>query len=150
MNNTTLSRIRVVFLGTPEFAIPSLDALIQEGIEVSLVVTQPDRPKGRGRKLTPPPIKVFAQERGIAIVQKESITERSFIDQLRMLNPAFIVVVAFGKMISTELLYLPKFFCPTAEGTQQSLLSQTLMPSPSKRRRMASAFSLVPRDSLLR
>ena len=93
-------------MGTPLFAVPSLRALY-ERFEVIGVVAQPDKPAGRGQKLTPPPTKVAAQELGIPVYQPESIKE--FIPTVKQLNPDCIVVVAYGKILPKELIYLPPY-----------------------------------------
>jgi methionyl-tRNA formyltransferase len=98
--------MRVVFMGTPEFAIPSLRALIQSSYEVSAVITQPDRPAGRGHRSQPPPVKIFAQERGIPVYQPAKIRaeENRFFIQPR---PDFLVVVAYGQILPGWLLQSP-------------------------------------------
>lgn len=93
-------------MGTPLFAVPSLRALY-ERFEVIGVVAQPDKPAGRGQKLTPPPTKVVALELGIPVYQPESIKE--FIPTVKQLNPDCIVVVAYGKILPKELIYLPPY-----------------------------------------
>lgn len=98
----------IVFMGTPEFAVPALKALSEEECEISLVVTQPDRPKGRGRKLVPPPVKKEAIHLGHKTIQPESIKTDMFYNQLKQLEPDFIVLVAFGNMLPDNLLSLPK------------------------------------------
>jgi methionyl-tRNA formyltransferase len=107
-----MSRIRAVFLGSPQFAVPSLQALIDaEPIELSLVVTQPDRPAGRGRKLQSPPVKVAALEQGIPVIQPESLREADAIVRLKSINPDVLVVVSYGEILRKSLLELPKFGC---------------------------------------
>jgi methionyl-tRNA formyltransferase len=99
--------MRVVFMGTPEFALPSLRALIQSSYEVCAVITQPDRPAGRGHRLQPPPVKIFAQECGIRVYQAEKIRaeeNRSFIQESK---PDFLVVVAYGQILPGWLLQSP-------------------------------------------
>ena len=93
-------------MGTPLFAVPSLKALYEK-FEVVGVVAQPDRPAGRGQKLTPPPVKVAASELGIPVYQPEKIKE--FIPKVKELNPDCIVVVAYGKILPRELIYLPPY-----------------------------------------
>jgi methionyl-tRNA formyltransferase len=97
------SRPRIVFLGTPEFAVPTLKTLLDEGYEILCVVTQPDRPRGRGQKLTPPPVKIFAQERQFKVLQTEKLDER-FLEGLLSLHPDLLVVVAFGQIIPGKVL----------------------------------------------
>jgi methionyl-tRNA formyltransferase len=98
----------IIFMGTPEFAVPALKSLSEEEYKISLVVTQPDRPKGRGRKMVPPPVKQEAIHSGHKIIQPESIKTDMFYDQLKELEPDFIVVVAFGNMLPENLLSLPQ------------------------------------------
>ncbi|HWI55223.1 MAG TPA: methionyl-tRNA formyltransferase [Desulfobacteria bacterium] len=103
--------MRILFMGTPEFAVRSLESLSKSQHEIIGVVTQPDRPKGRGQKLTPSPVKVAAEEAGIAVYQPEKIKTPEFVGQLKSLNPDLIVVVAFGQLLSKEILELPKNGC---------------------------------------
>ncbi|TCK04579.1 methionyl-tRNA formyltransferase [Phorcysia thermohydrogeniphila] len=105
-------KLKVVFMGTPDFAVPSLNALKEAGYEVPLVITQPDRPAGRGKKLTPPPVKVLAEELGIPVYQPEKVKgNRELLETLRKINPDLIVVAAYGKILPDEILNLPKFGC---------------------------------------
>ena len=103
--------LRVVFMGTPEFAVPCLKILITEGHDVVSVVTQPDRPKGRGRKLAFSPVKQAALELGLNILQPEKVRDSSFIDLLTKLDPDLIVVVAYGQLLPKEILELPRLGC---------------------------------------
>lgn len=97
---------RIVFLGTPQFAVPSLQKLISVGVPIVTVVTQPDRPKGRGIKITPPPVKTLAEESGLPVYQPERIREKSVIDQLRPLGAECAVVVAYGQLLPQAFLDL--------------------------------------------
>lgn len=100
--------MRLVFCGTPHIAVPSLRRLADAGFEVALVVTQPDRPQGRGLKLAPPPVKLTAQELGLQVIQPEKIkTNQDFQDQLQQLQPAAIIVVGYGRLIPPWMLNLP-------------------------------------------
>ena len=105
-----MRRFRVIFMGTPDFAVPCLARLVEIS-DVVAVVTQPDRPKGRGQKLLPPPVKAFAQEHGIAVYQPVRVKAPDFVDVLRGLTPDLIVVVAFGQILSKEILSLPPLGC---------------------------------------
>ena len=105
-----MKRFRVIFMGTPDFAVPCL-ARLTEIADVVAVITQPDRPKGRGQKLLPPPVKAFAQEHGIAVYQPVRVKAPDFVDVLRGLAPDLIVVVAFGQILSKEILSLPPLGC---------------------------------------
>jgi methionyl-tRNA formyltransferase len=103
------SRPRLVFMGTPDFAVPTLKALLDHGHTVLAVVTQPDRPKGRGKKLTAPPVKKLALDRGIVVLQPEKASDESFCDQVRAKEPDLIVVVAFGQILKKKLLDIPQW-----------------------------------------
>lgn len=100
---------KIIFMGTPDFATPSLQALIDEGFDIQLVVTQPDRPSGRGQKLTPPPIKVLAQQNQIEVLQPESL-RRDELSRKKILETEcdFLIVVAFGQILPKEILDHPK------------------------------------------
>ena len=98
---------KILFFGTPEFALPSLKALIETPNEILGVVTQPDRPKGRGRKLTPPPIKVLAQKHNLPIYQPEAVRDKVFLKEVQQLKPDLLVVVAFGQFLPKALLEIP-------------------------------------------
>ena len=98
--------MRIVFMGTPDFAVPSLKTLIREGYEIAGVFTQPDRPKGRGNKLTPSPVKVAALEAGIPVFQPERI-RRDGVPDLKSLKPDLCVTAAFGQILSQEILDIP-------------------------------------------
>ena len=98
---------KILFFGTPEFALPSLKALIETPNEILGVVTQPDRPKGRGRKLTPPPIKVLAQKHNLPIYQPEAVRDKLFLKEVQQLKPDLLVVVAFGQFLPKALLEIP-------------------------------------------
>lgn len=103
--------MKIVFMGTPDFAIPALDLLIESGENIVGVVTMPDRTKGRGRKLKAPPVKETAERKGITVFQPGKIRDDFFISKLKELNPDVIVVVAFGQILSKEILKIPRFGC---------------------------------------
>ncbi len=103
--------MKVVFMGTPEFAVPCLEVLVEGGYSVTGVVTQPDKPQGRKMKLTPPPVKVRALEYGIPVFQPQKMREVGVLEQLTAWEPEVIVVVAYGKILPKEILELPKFGC---------------------------------------
>ena len=105
-----MSKLKVVFMGTPEFAVPSLAALVDK-TEILCVVTQPDRPKGRGHKLQPPPVKVFALENNLPVIQPPKVKAAEVVEQLAALKPDLIVVVAFGQILSQKILDIPRFGC---------------------------------------
>src|SRR6186713_1216585 len=101
--------MRVLFWGTPEFAVPPLRALLGEGFDVVGVVTQPDKPVGRSRsQLQPPPVKLVAQEEGIPVLQPVKPRGDEFIAQLRALEPDISVVVAYGHILVREVIDLPR------------------------------------------
>ncbi len=101
----------IIFFGTPEFAIPSLRLLVEEKEDVVLVITQPDRAKGRGHKLTPPPVKVLANRMGIEVAQPLSLKDNELIERLSRIKPEFIIVVAYGKILSKIILDMPLRGC---------------------------------------
>ncbi len=102
--------MRVVFWGTPDFAVESLKAILKSKHQVIAVVTQPDKPKGRGKKFTPPPVKVVAEEHGIPVLQPEKVKEnKELYEDLKKLNPDIFVVVAYGKILPKEIIELPKY-----------------------------------------
>lgn len=101
---------RIVFMGSPEFALPTLRALVG-CYPVVGVVTQPDRPAGRGRKLTPPPVKLLAQALGLPVIQPRRLREPEAMEQLRAWAPELIAVAAFGQILRPEVLDLPRHGC---------------------------------------
>jgi len=102
---------RVIFMGTPEFACPTLQVLIDRGENLVAVVTQPDRPKGRGQKLMPPPVKELALHHGIPVHQPPKVRDPAFIESILRLKPDVIVVVAFGQILPRTLLEIPPHGC---------------------------------------
>lgn len=104
--------MRIVFMGTPDFAVGSLQALCESGKhEIVGVVTQPDRPKGRGNKMLMTPVKEYALEQGLTVYQPQKVKNPEFVQTLRELQPELIVVAAFGQFLSRELLELPPHGC---------------------------------------
>ena len=103
--------MRVVFMGTPDFAVGTLEALLEAGHEVVAVVTQPDKPKGRGKTLMPTPVKEAALARMIPVLQPKKVREPEFVETLRKIGPDVIVVAAFGQIISKEILEMPRYGC---------------------------------------
>lgn len=101
----------IIFFGTPRFAVPSLKALINEKEDIAFVVTQPDRVKGRGHILSSPPVKELAISYGLNVIQPVKIRDEDFYEKLRSVNPEFIIVVAYGKILPEEILNMPKFGC---------------------------------------
>jgi methionyl-tRNA formyltransferase len=102
-------RPRLIFMGTPDFAVPTLKALISQGHSLLAVVTQPDRPKGRGKKLTAPPVKQVALEHRIEVLQPEKASDDLFCSQIREKEPDLIIVVAFGQILRKKLLDIPRW-----------------------------------------
>lgn len=98
-------------MGTPTFSIPTLNALIENGYQVALVVTQQDKPKGRGGLLAAPPVKEAALTHGLALAQPARLKDQEFMKMLREAAPEVIVVVAYGKILPVEILTLPKYGC---------------------------------------
>ena len=98
--------MKIAFMGTPDFAVPVLKALIREGYEIAGVFTQPDRPKGRGKKPAPGPVKIAAEEAGIPVFQPEKI-RRDGVETLKQLKPDLCVTAAFGQILSQEILDVP-------------------------------------------
>lgn len=104
--------MRIVFMGTPDFAVGSLQALCESGKhEILAVVTQPDRPKGRGNKLLQTPVKEYALEQDLTVYQPQKVKTPEFVELLHALQPELIVVAAFGQFLSKEILELPKYGC---------------------------------------
>lgn len=106
MTDPLIAGLRVIFLGTPGFALPSLRALAA-ATTITAVVTQPDRPAGRGRKVTPPPVAEAARALGLPVMQPESLRPAHVVDALRALRPDLLVVVAYGRIIPRAVLDLP-------------------------------------------
>ena len=102
--------MRVVFMGTPDFSVPALERIATEH-EVVAVVTQKDKPKGRGQELSYTPVKESALKLNIPVLQPEKVKEESFVEELKELNPDVIVVIAFGQILSNDILTLPKYGC---------------------------------------
>ena len=103
--------MRVIFMGTPDFSVGALKALAENGYEIAGVVTQPDKPRGRGKASAMTPVKEAALELGLTVYQPARVREQSFMDTVRALNPDVIVVSAFGQIIPKALLELPRYGC---------------------------------------
>jgi methionyl-tRNA formyltransferase len=106
-----MNPLRICFAGTPDFAVPSLAALLASRHEMVLVVTQPDRPAGRRRHLTPPPVKLTALEHGAPVIQPESLNRPEALEALRAARPDALVVVAYGNILSRRALAVPAVGC---------------------------------------
>jgi len=100
---------RIVFMGTPDYAVPSLEKLIEYGQTIQVVVTQPDRPKGRSKKLVPSPVKRAAARFGLEVLQPEKASDKAFYELIRKLSPDLLVVVAFGQVLKKDLLHIPRW-----------------------------------------
>ena len=122
--------MRILFMGTPDFALFSLKALCEAGEEVIGVVTQPDKPKGRGYTLTPPPVKVYALEKGLPVYQPATLRGEEFASLLDTLAPELIVVVAYGKILPENVINYPKYGCINVHG---SLLPKYRGAAPMQR-----------------
>lgn len=109
--------MRILFMGTPDFALFTLRALCEAGEQVVGVVTQPDKPRGRGYAMQPPPVKVFAAERGIPVYQPETLRNGAFDETLASLAPDVIVVVAYGKILPASVLDYPRYGCINVHGS---------------------------------
>lgn len=101
--------MKLIFFGTPAFALPSLRALVNGGNEVVAVVTQTDKPQGRGRRVAPPPIKELARSLGLAVFQPDQVRDSQFIQELRVLKPEAIVVVSYGRILPQAILDMPRY-----------------------------------------
>lgn len=122
--------MRIIFMGTPDFAVASLDALIEAGHEILAVVTQPDRPKGRGNKLTFPEVKTRALALQLPVYQPEQVKEERFLQLLEEYHPDVIVVVAYGRILPQSILDLPVYGCINVHG---SLLPEYRGAAPIQR-----------------
>ncbi len=111
--------MNIIFMGTPDFAVPALKALYNSAHNVTAVFCQPDKPKGRGYKLAPPPVKVVAQEYGTPVYQPSSLKKdgKEYIDLISGLNPDCIVVAAYGKILPKTVLDIPKYGCVNIHGS---------------------------------
>jgi methionyl-tRNA formyltransferase len=109
--------MRIVFMGTASFAVPSFEAAVEAGHEVAAVVTQPDRPRGRGMALQPSAVRAAALERNLPVLQPEKASAEEFVDALRALAPEAIVVVAYGQILRQRVLDIPPLGCINVHGS---------------------------------
>lgn len=109
--------MKIVFMGTPDFAVGSLKGLLEAGHDIVGVFTQPDKPQGRKMVLTPPPVKKFALEQGLKVYQPSSVKTDDALELLKSLSPDLIAVVAYGKILPKSILDLPKFGCVNVHGS---------------------------------
>jgi len=100
------ARPEIIFMGTPDFAVPSLEALVANDHHVRAVVTQPDRPKGRSGKPVPSPVKQGAERLGIEVLQPERVSDESFCRVIQTISPDLLVVIAFGQILTEQFLFL--------------------------------------------
>ena len=122
--------MKILFMGTPDFAVFSLKALAESSHEIVGVVTQPDKPKGRGYQLLPPPVKVFAEEKGFDVYQPNTLRSEEFAALLGSICPDIIVVVAYGKILPKNVLDFPRYGCVNVHG---SLLPEYRGAAPMQR-----------------
>ena len=109
--------MRIVFMGTPEFAVPSLEALLKSEDNVVWIVTQPDRPRGRGQQLSPSPVKIIAQRQHIPLLQPTKMKDAGFMAELSAWKPDLIAVAAFGRILPPAILSLPPRGCINVHGS---------------------------------
>ncbi len=112
-----MDKLKILFMGTPEFALPSLENIINSGYEVCAVFTKPDKPQGRKKIITPPPVKVFAESKGIKVFQPEKLKTPETAQILEELSPNLIVVVAYGKILPKNIIEMPKYGCINVHGS---------------------------------
>ena len=122
--------MKVLFMGTPDFAVPTLEALVKGGYDVVGAVSQPDKPRGRGHHLMPTPVKAYAESQGIAVYQPATLKSEEFAALLCELDPEVIVVVAYGKILPVGVLEYPKYGCVNVHG---SLLPEYRGAAPMQR-----------------
>ena len=103
--------MRVIFMGTPDFSVGTLEAVLAAGHEVAAVVTQPDKPKGRGGAMSMSPVKEAALKHNLTVLQPQRAREEAFIEELRGYEADVIVVVAFGQLLPAEIIHMPKYGC---------------------------------------
>lgn len=106
-----MSKPRILFMGTPAFAVPALEGLVKGGWPVIAVVTQPDRPQGRGQTLAPPPVKIAAEGLSLPVLQPEKVRHPDFLETFRKLAPDLVIVAAFGRILPSEIIHGPKEGC---------------------------------------
>lgn len=109
--------MKILFMGTPDFAVPCLDILVSNGFDVCGAVTQPDKPKGRGHKFTPPPVKEYAISKNIPVYQPQTLKDGEFEKVLDELKPQLIAVVAYGKILPEYILDFPEYGCVNVHGS---------------------------------
>ena len=132
--------MRIVFMGTPDFAVGSLAALSEWGKhEIVGVVTQPDRPKGRGNKMLMTPVKEYALSKGYEVYQPQKVKTPEFVQILREMQPDLIVVAAFGQFLSQEILSMPQYGCINVHASLQNIAAQRPFNMPLLRAKPSPA-----------
>lgn len=109
--------MNIIFMGTPDFAVPTLEKLIKSEHNISAVVTQPDKPVGRKQILTPPDVKICAEKYGVKVLQPDTLKNDNSVEELKYFNPDVIVVVAYGKILPKAVLDIPKYGCINVHGS---------------------------------
>lgn len=109
--------MKIIYMGTPDFAVPCLERLIKENFDVACVVTQPDKPRGRKQEMTPSEVKVCALEHGIEVYQPQSLKTDDAYEYLKKFEPDYIIVAAYGKILPKRILDLPKYACINVHGS---------------------------------
>ena len=109
--------MKIIYMGTPDFAVPCLEHLIKNGYDVCLAVTQPDKAQGRKMILTPPPVKITAEKYGVEVYQPVTLKSDETYEKLKSYNPDFIVVAAYGKILPKRILDIPKYACINVHGS---------------------------------
>lgn len=112
-----MTNLRIVFMGTPDFSVPSLQALYDAGYDIAAVISQPDKQRGRGKKVTFSPVKEKALELGLPVLQPDSMRDEMVINTVRTLCPDVIIVIAYGKILPKAILDIPKFGCLNVHGS---------------------------------
>ncbi len=109
--------MRIIYMGTPDFAVPCLERLVADGFDVACVVTQPDKPRGRKQEMTPSEVKVCAMNHGIEVYQPDSLRTDEAYEYLKKFEPDYIIVAAYGKILPKRILDMPKFACINVHGS---------------------------------
>ena len=109
--------MKILFMGTPEFAVPSLEALVKNGYDISAVFTKPDKPQGRKQIIVPTPVKAYAEENSIKVYQPEKLKTDETFNIIKEINPDLIVVVAYGKILPKNIIDFPKYGCINVHGS---------------------------------
>lgn len=106
-----MAKPKILFMGTAEFAVPALSLLVEQGYPIAAVVTQPDKPRGRGRKFQPSPVKLFALNHHLPILQPEQVRDYTFLTTFRQLGPDFVILAAYGQLLPQEIIDQPQMPC---------------------------------------